>query len=759
MQVLSDTIRVTIDSISEIAISAKDIRSRIPTEMTLDQDVVGTYRKVDDAVILAEGLESSPLTETLSDSESSFAHVQLASREPNKSVPTDIAVCRRNNAAESGKLDLTACVYVEEVAFVFTDDCVEAENQLDEYLRLTLSGVGLVLRPIEMRGERLHMQCNDLFLCVHSVQLDNQLFRRFPYEFPTVLASLNLPTSVARMPTPSCMTDAMMVLMKESGAVTIRAKFDKLGSSSSPKEVRIKVSPLAVFVEDKLALKLMDLASSFDAMSSPRKHDEEESFLDGNKDALNTWKRLLPSDVLVASHNLSHHLYLSELLIEPIDVSMSVHASVKMHIGLEQSPLNFSAFHRKDLRTTSFGLGQELARHYISGALFRAGWVMGSLDLIGSPSGFTRAVGSGLHDFVALPYRGILQGPWAFVNGVTSGSTSLVKHVSAGTLTSVTNFASSVSRNLDLLSLDQEHRVRNEVSRRERPKGLGEGLANGLSGVGISLLGAVGGIAHHPIQAVMEGGLSPTGLAAGVARGLVGVVTKPLGGAAELVAQTGQGLLHGTGWTTSPEQKVPPVPEPTCALSCGELKYSWKMLHAGVVGNDTQILYLADAVATSEPSLHLGHGGATEVSLIITPTALVVITVEEDAVEVVHQLLEVDLESCEEDPTKVTLSLSLAGDSVGSRADRLGFRDRVKQFVMETAAGGHCTVSDIETEETGENAADVEEKVPKKAAAVNAQETNAKKIYFFMSPSARNKLQSVADMAKRKIEQKGFAMI
>jgi vacuolar protein sorting-associated protein 13B len=46
---------------------------------------------------------------------------------------------------------------------------------------------------------------------------------------------------------------------------------------------------------------------------------------------------------------------------------------------------------------------------------------------------------------------------------------------------------------------------------------------------------------------MIEGGASPSGLVAGITRGLVGVVAKPLGGAAELVAQTGQGLLTGTG--------------------------------------------------------------------------------------------------------------------------------------------------------------------------------------------------------------------
>ena len=80
--------------------------------------------------------------------------------------------------------------------------------------------------------------------------------------------------------------------------------------------------------------------------------------------------------------------------------------------------------------------------------------------------------------------------------GITTGSSSLVKHVSAGTLTSVTNFASSVSRNLDRLSLDSEHCHRNELVRRTLPQGVGSGLVNGMSGIGISILGAIGGM--HP---------------------------------------------------------------------------------------------------------------------------------------------------------------------------------------------------------------------------------------------------------------------
>lgn len=82
-----------------------------------------------------------------------------------------------------------------------------------------------------------------------------------------------------------------------------------------------------------------------------------------------------------------------------------------------------------------------------------------------------------------------MSGPWSFASGLTYGSASLLKHLSAGTITSMTNFASSVSRNLDLLSLDDEYVSRNELMRREKPNGITEGLVNGLSGIGISLLG------------------------------------------------------------------------------------------------------------------------------------------------------------------------------------------------------------------------------------------------------------------------------
>ena len=61
------------------------------------------------------------------------------------------------------------------------------------------------------------------------------------------------------------------------------------------------------------------------------------------------------------------------------------------------------------------------------------GWVVGSLEILGSPASLVRSIGNGVADFFRLPYEGLTRGPGAFVTGVSRGTTSFVKHISKGT--------------------------------------------------------------------------------------------------------------------------------------------------------------------------------------------------------------------------------------------------------------------------------------------------------------------------------------
>lgn len=220
-----------------------------------------------------------------------------------------------------------------------------------------------------------------------------------------------------------------------------------------------------------------------------------------------------------------------------------------MYIALDHSPLDFSAYEKLNVYTLPMKLGNSMGMHYLSSAIFGAGWVVGSLEILGSPSGLARSFTSGFKDFLSMPVQGALyRGPWGFLVGLTHGSVSLVRNVTTGTVNSVTKLANSLARNLDRLTLDNDHiHLKTDASRRHRPQGLAEGLQQGLTGFGISILGAIGGLARHPLQA-----RSTVEVFTGVGKGIVGVFAKPISGAAEFVALTGSGMLQSVGYNLLP---------------------------------------------------------------------------------------------------------------------------------------------------------------------------------------------------------------
>ena len=708
------TIFVFLAPFSDNEISAKDVRSRC---------------------ILAENTEfsrcSSPndvsrCSDDYSEGEKSFCTLQ--SPLSTLSNRTHYLSALENND-ESYSLMSKFCLtfLLEKFSFILADDCIEAKNQLDEYFRITMDTFLLTVRPKLKKARQLesclpngvHM---DTCLTIGNIQVDNQVYRSGQYDFPVVVKGHKTLENNPYLKSPLLdHSDRILKETKEGSVVRLDMDWEEdrqVGRQRLQlRTVVLKIQPLDVFIEDIFLYKVAEVMKSFVVLTSTKNEDKEESI----------------KEVLSASYHLSQNLCLDRLEIAPLTILVSVHASAKAYVGLDSSPLTFGGYRREFIRTTDFALGQSIAKHYISGTLFRAGWVVGSLEMIGSPAGLTRAVGDGLRDFIALPYHGILNGPWAFLTGITHGSSSLVKHVSAGTLTSVTNFASSVSRNLDRLSFDSEHCQRNEMARRALPLGVGHGLANGLSGIGISILGAIGGLAHHPIKALVERGATPTGLMGGITRGLVGVVTKPLGGAAELVAQTGHGLLVGTGWTEKLQPREASLPQHICSSSSSGLKFAWKLNLTGPI--------LCVAEATEESSL-------SPVTLVLTSEAVLIIGEDEDTAETVLPLSDIVCQSSTEDPTRLELvkplkksSVHFSSKTTSDHPDLDITNERIVQFVRET--GGHFS-SRTSTPS------------PADAEAAEKSNDDQRKLAFLANPIVKQAFEDHFQIAQGAIRQLGF---
>ncbi|XP_059059916.1 intermembrane lipid transfer protein VPS13B [Achroia grisella] len=274
-------------------------------------------------------------------------------------------------------------------------------------------------------------------------------------------------------------------------------------------EVEISLGPLALYVEDAYVSALVSL-----------------------------WRLALPatpvsdaSVVLADERVLQRPLQLRSLHVHPLDLTLTLHTAVRMYIALDQSPLRLSAFRLQDMMTSSERLTHALTVHYLSAAILGAGWVVGGLELLGAPGALAARVG-----------------------GASGGVRGVASAAAAALLRSLSAWAGSLARNLDLLAGDEEHARRAAAARRRPPPSFVAGLAAGITNFAINILGAVGGLAHHPLVGVAVGETESGATA--LRRGLLGALTKPLSATADLVAYAGHGLLTQTGWDPVPQPRA-----------------------------------------------------------------------------------------------------------------------------------------------------------------------------------------------------------
>lgn len=218
-----------------------------------------------------------------------------------------------------------------------------------------------------------------------------------------------------------------------------------------------------------------------------------------------------------------------------------------------------------------------------------------------------------------MPVQGLMRGPWGVLLGITYGSASLIKNITAGTVNSVTKLAASVARNLDRLTLDDEHLERTEALRRTRPISISHGLSQGLTSFGINLLGAVGGIARHALEAK-----SSVEVFTGIGKGLIGVVTKPISGAAELLALTGQGVLHRVGFNAMPiPRNIGAITD--CSYPITITKVSWKIL--------SKIDYHDRVLTTAAAALIENNDKLSSIGVTVAITTKLILLINENSNE------------------------------------------------------------------------------------------------------------------------------
>ena len=105
--------------------------------------------------------------------------------------------------------------------------------------------------------------------------------------------------------------------------------------------VNLCLNPINVFVEDIFIHKMSDILKS---LISDDEEDDDEIFL-------------FIKEIVMTSSNLANPFWLERLTIAPLHILVSVHASIKAYVGLDQSPLSFGSYHHENFLVTNFALG------------------------------------------------------------------------------------------------------------------------------------------------------------------------------------------------------------------------------------------------------------------------------------------------------------------------------------------------------------------------------------------------------------------
>lgn len=291
---------------------------------------------------------------------------------------------------------------------------------------------------------------------------------------------------------------------------------------------------------------------------------------------------LVPGYILEEANRDRYPLAINHLQIDGVIIYLSLCFTRGLSLSVDESRILLSPLSHRHLYFNWSELAQSLASHYSLSLLSQLDWILGSLDIIGSPGTLINTLQSGLRDFLSLPYQGLTRGPGFFILGLGQGTRSLLTGLLGGALRSVTNFASGMALNVERLSLDEDHVSYQEDLRRRGQRSLenpGAGLMVGVSSFGMSVMSAVAGLVEQPLHSIIERQEQEDTVAThgytrsivtGVGKGILGVVTKPVGGALQLVSQTGRGIIGITGLKSTPvkrERSVGEIETITCQAS------------------------------------------------------------------------------------------------------------------------------------------------------------------------------------------------
>lgn len=239
-----------------------------------------------------------------------------------------------------------------------------------ELLRLTLDGVFLHVAPAagHLPGDEPAAALCELY-CVEvycgDLQLDNQLYNKSNFHFAVLVCQEEKtePTLCSQMQSLFVSGKDLEEYKKNCFIKLCLTLTEGESCMFDINELSFELKPARLYVEDTFVYYVKTLFETYLPSSDPA----------GRPTRLRGGAQVLPMQVRQHARALVNPVKLRKLVIQPVSLLVSIHASLKLYIASDHTPLSFSVFERGPIFTTARQLIHALAMHYAAGALFRAG--------------------------------------------------------------------------------------------------------------------------------------------------------------------------------------------------------------------------------------------------------------------------------------------------------------------------------------------------------------------------------------------------
>ncbi|CAF2390576.1 unnamed protein product [Rotaria sp. Silwood2] len=204
--------------------------------------------------------------------------------------------------------------------------------------------------------------------------------------------------------------------------------------------------------------------------------------------------------------------------------------------------LRLGYYERKNEKFTTTKITNEVSSHYQNQFMKQLHVLVLGLDVLGNPLGVIRGLAEGVESFFYEPYKGAIEGPLEFAEGVATGFKALFGSAVGGAAGAASKITSVFGKGLASLTFDEDYKI-SRIRRKEPGVTATTHIAIGGKNVVMGFVDGVKGVVTKPIRGAKHGGAS--GFFKGLGQGVVGLVARPTGGIVDF-ASTSLDLIKRT---------------------------------------------------------------------------------------------------------------------------------------------------------------------------------------------------------------------